>query len=111
MECYDGSDAPMAPELPQPPAERLVGPGASFHAPKFWKGFMPLLALFVISVLLFGCTSTKPTLDGSAIRSAWCSTNEPQRYTPEQRAVLTPEQKDAALKHNRRGADWCGWKA
>lgn len=110
MDVYAGSDAPMAPERPHPSTEKASG-ARRLESPRFWKSAVALLAFIILASFISGCTSTKPTLDEVALKSTWCSTNEPRRYTPEQRAVLTPEQKDEALKHNRKGADWCGWKA
>jgi hypothetical protein len=64
-----------------------------------------LLIAIVFTVALSAC-ATPPV----GTSDSWCATNDPKRYTVEERAELTPKEKSDALWHNRFGALACGWK-
>lgn len=69
----------------------------------------PKIALLLLAIALAGCASTKAT-PISDPKSVWCESNEPERYTADERAHLTDQRKKESLAHNLKGAAWCGWQ-
>ena len=60
------------------------------------------MLLLLTSVAVAGCAPT-PKPD-------WCDTNEAQRPTESEWAVMGDERRREIVVHNEYGADLCGWE-
>lgn len=69
---------------------------------------VPKTLIVVVILVLAGCVSTPAPIEDP--RAVWCAENEPQRPSIEEIAAMSIERKREIAVHNRKGADWCGWK-
>lgn len=63
-----------------------------------------LLIVSLTAMLVASCQS-------GAAPDAWCMTNDPQRPSAKEIAVMSPERVKSQLAHNRYGEKRCGWKS
>lgn len=63
-----------------------------------------VLAVLLTSMLLAGCTTTRPPA------SSWCDVNIPFRPTEESLAAMSDPEIADALSHNLFGQQACNWK-
>ncbi len=73
------------------------------------NGLLASIGIILLIMALTACSTTLAPINDP--RAVWCENNQPRRPSVAAINAMTRAELDELNAYNRKGVDWCGWKA